>query len=1442
MRMVKFYLLFLFVLMPFVALAGDDIPPALLGKIQKDLVLSSNSQGYEFYVAIPPNEVSNYGFDDALEIYVASAKPCDVTIEQGPSRILVGKKKIAQPFGVITLGSGIISFKTHEVRVADRPDDRVLRITATQPISVYMINSKSTTTDGLMAIPTSAWGKDYIHCAYYDNNESSSVDPGTGYYWFGAGFIVIASQDNTNISVDIRGKGTGFGTTAGGNKIGDRVTFNLNAGQCYMIKGDGKTDGAFDITGSRIKSDKPIGLISFHERADLPALLGSSRDHLCEMLPPVQAWGKKYFSVEYDRNDKGDLFRMVASEPNTKYKITWFDKKSNKLIAKREGVLKNSGDFAEVIEVMSAPGPNIASVRGTSIWEADKPVLVMQYAYSSGWDGFSNFDPYMIVVTPVEQFTKTTIFQTPSSKAFTDNKFNLIAIGDTLDPVRSDSILKSITLDGVPIWKKDPAFLGNRIPNSDLFWMKCKVETGPHYIKGDTKFGGYIYGFTSVDSYGWPAAMAFNKIGETDTLPPVVTITGTCGEYEVTFTEKRNGKDGDDPKQVDMGVSEEPSLISGSFNFDDPYFQGGYYPWPPNYDTKFILRVTDKTKDALARFQVIDREGNVTVKEIYYYGDDIQSDPKVIAFGDVKLNTSSVIDVKLENKGVSKVKIKNISLKKGTYYKILAGGTPPEIEIEAGKFHTVKLQYNPTREGMTATDLDKDSLLYDTECLHFATFINGRGVVPRIEVEDFHAGPTVVGKKNCKDAGLRIKNPGTMPLVITGFDFITAQGPFTVSNPTTPALPITIQPGKEVYLKLVCFEPKSTGDFNTKVVFHSNAVGPDSVSDWDGTGIQPGPEISGYNWLEKRVKTVNTAQVFITNAGTSSLKVVGVKLENNGQVSDDGSYKIVSTVPALTSTVELYPKTETDPNKVTKITVNVEFTPQSENNIRKIKIIPVFAASDGIKDGSVFNYLEGIGILPKIEVIGFEFTPAIEVNKTHPVTGKVKVRSLSTSADLKIEKIALKGDIADFAFTPAFPTNTTLPKINGTDTAEYTFDVTFKPTKVGKRLVTVEVTNDAKEGPEVEPRIITSADVIGNAYDQGVNVSNIDFGTITRCDEPTKSFTINNTGTTNKIVVKSMKIVPATPNVYQILNFTPNMEIAPNGSHTFDVKMLSSTVPAGVYNVRVEIETDIQTLFAEIKGETFVTNIEISQPKLPKRMAAGMITNDKYQRFPVRAKINNGKWADAGITEFSIKIKYNPSWMKFDGKIEPTSITNGWDFGQTKEVIVSPTSAYLEVVGKGNSPLAGSDNEMHELFNPVFILLLSDSSSFSPVIDEITFNNRNACVVPSAVNGEIKLESCVQDLRIIKINSKQFALGKINPNPISSNSFNLSFGVGLDNVDTRIEIINSIGEVVKVISNTTLPAGDYNLSVPIDELPSGVYNINMVSGPFKQTEKLVISK
>jgi len=282
--------------------------------------------------------------------------------------------------------------------------------------------------------------------------------------------------------------------------------------------------------------------------------LFNGRNMLCEMLPPVTAWGKKYVTVEFRRQNRGDFFRIIASQDNTTFTVKWYDLKTSQLIGQRAGKMKKSGDFFEYEEVFVPQGATntLESIRGTSVWEADKPVLVMQYSYSQNWDNDPNFDPFMVLVVPTEQFIPGTVFQTPAFQAgFLDNYFNIVAVGDTNDFTQQN--LQSIKLDGKPISTYEPGFIYNRIPTTNLYWAKITMAPGAHRIvgNGQTKFGGYIYGFSSADGYGWPAAMAINKVDETDTLPPQLYRTGDCGDYDFRTTEFRNGKTGDDPRQVD---------------------------------------------------------------------------------------------------------------------------------------------------------------------------------------------------------------------------------------------------------------------------------------------------------------------------------------------------------------------------------------------------------------------------------------------------------------------------------------------------------------------------------------------------------------------------------------------------------------------------------------------------------------------------------------------------------------------------------------------------------------------------------------------------------------------------------------------------------------------------------------------------------------------------
>ncbi|HOM04753.1 MAG TPA: IgGFc-binding protein, partial [Candidatus Kapabacteria bacterium] len=319
-------------------------------KIKKDLsnqvlTAGSNSQGYEFIVAFPQNEVASWTSGGDLFIFVSSAKPTVVELQNARTNGTIARKTISKPYSVVQFRTPTeLNMARDEIRVPyETPqDNKAFRIvSSSSPISVYCLNTKSTTSDGYMAIPVASWGTDYIHACYYDNNEGSNDQ---GFPYMGSGFVIMASENNTTVNIELKGRGAESSTTTSGRRIGDKWSVTLNRGQVYCVRGMANQDGEFDLTGSRIKSDKPIGLLSYHQRADLPALISSSRDHLIEMLPPVSSWGKTYATIQLQRPPfKGDLFRIVAAENMTNYEVRWYDENTQELIERRSGVLKRSG-------------------------------------------------------------------------------------------------------------------------------------------------------------------------------------------------------------------------------------------------------------------------------------------------------------------------------------------------------------------------------------------------------------------------------------------------------------------------------------------------------------------------------------------------------------------------------------------------------------------------------------------------------------------------------------------------------------------------------------------------------------------------------------------------------------------------------------------------------------------------------------------------------------------------------------------------------------------------------------------------------------------------------------------------------------------------------------------------------------------------------------------
>jgi len=1414
----------------------QDLSAKKFKKPTAEEMLYNSAQGREFWIAIPPNEADGQPLGNtqpiSVDIYVTSAYDCEVTLEV-PNLGHIRTKKV-DAFQVTTFRTddGETSFDW-EIRRSDEVTNKAVRLSADQPISVYVLSRRNVTSEGYLAIPISACGTDYMHLSYYDFREDIS-----GGEFRGGGFIIVAAENETKAFITLKGVGGHFpeGYVEGDRRrqIGESFEITLQRGQTYAVFGSGKTRGVFDLSGSTVRSNKPVGFISFHKRTLLPSYdLWNGRDMLTEMLPPIDRWGKKYATVEYKRNDHGDFFRVIAAEDDTDFEVNWYDKISGQKIKKANGNLRKSGDFWEYLEVdVERNATNtFESIKGTSVFEANKPVLVMQYSYSADWDNATEFDPFMILVCPVEQFIPGTVFQTPDgASGFNTNWFNIVAVGDTNDLAQPD--LKSIELDGDPIWTIESQFIMNRIPTTDLYWAKIPVNPGAHHLtsNGNTKFGGYIYGFSQHDSYGWPAAMAFNVIGEVDTLPPVLTKDDDCGNYAIRITELRNGKEGDKPKQVDRGIMS-IELLEGSRNYDLDL--NDFHPWPTNYDWTIYANVIDDTKDAIGYLMVTDNEGNFTLDTLSYNADSLSLDPEIIDFGLVRVNTSKQLLAVVTNEGEVDVEIREIKLFENDAYKIISGIAPPVFIMAPGDTHHVWVEYLPTREPLTPDDIDVDSLIVVTECASFDWPIIGQGGMPRIVVSDWDAGAVIKDQTVCKvgqnGVGIRISNTGTDTLRIT--NILNMVAPFELSDPYTPMPEFIVLPGKDVYLEDVCFTPDDTISYEINVEFECNATGPDNIAILKGRGIIPGPYITNKDWEERRVLTVNDGEIKIGNDGNTAIYLSEVNLGDPG----NPNFTITGTDPVLPTFI--YPPSSSENPKEVK--VFVQFTPQEEFDHHNT-VIPVFD-SEEIEPGSVVGTLDGFGILPKITVQGHKWEDAIMLGETSPEEGYVTISSVSETADLWIESIEFFDPAQnDFFWVSNAPQEFTLLRGESIQ-----IPVRFTPDNVGNRIETVRIMSDAVTGPE--PIVYAPSDTLleGVCISEGIITDSLDFQSVLMCDDPLGFVTITNTSAADyPETIQDLVFIEGDEDAFEILTTFPQ-EIQPKmGTVLVDVIFHPAATQYyyALYQVNTTIGNNFYILF---EGTGYDVPVELNLKKwtVTEQNAYNGKPFMPGQTIPVPVTIKCPEYGDAQITEFTVDIVYDKDWMRYANNIKKgNSLNNTWNVTATESYAGNGNNK-LTITGSGTNPI---DQNM-EVASPFFTILLSDSlagsvgNDFIPWLENLSFGDRDECLVLSDNPGYVSAQACVLDMRSIIPSDVAYSISKIEPNPVTSNSVSLDFSLGME-ANTLIEIFNSNGELVRTLINDVKGKGYYTLTFDVHELSSGVYHIRINSGPYQETQKLVITK
>lgn len=869
----------------------------------------SSFEGTHFKVAFMQNEIEIFNAK-LLRIFMASKKRANVVVTQ-PNGVVT--TYIIQPNSVQTLTVQ----DAFELRVSEIAIPLSVDIRSDVPITVYALNSDRLTSDGFSSFPISFWDTSYRVIS--SPNDAYTFDPDVNAAENAfrttirpSQFLIIAAEDNTQITIVPKAN------TKGGMIANQQSTIFLNEGECYLVQSSSQVVGAGDLSGTLINSDKPIGVIGGHVRTSVPQFIGDrdSKDHLVEMMPPLNTWGNEYVSVPYIVLDQGgpaqggDVFRVVTSEPNTILTIE-YDNVQDAVF------LPNAGDvYARTTNRINFP----------TIWKADKPILVAQYMPSSNikLSTSTNTDPFMIVLPPTDKFVSRILFQVPINPPSNEDQFVQHFIGIVADSLG----MEFMRYDGILVKNINSTFKNQKILNSNYYHTTIAVTPGQHeLVTSRGKFGGSLYGGGFADSYGITMGFSFGESIRTDSLRPRFVLKDSCG---ILF-----GNSFDLPFNNASGIDDYYQLIDSSFNITSSFN-------PVNEDTVQVLAsVTNKLEDARLVLDVYDVDGNGTRLRYFYIAPKFTF-PPAIPYGSISINDTTCRGFYFANTGTIPINIQSIDELIGAKFQLKSIFNFP-ITILPGDSVLIETCLIPNKDITPISD----SLVFDLGC----------GIVQKVGIDanlqtinlfsdGWNFGPVRIGDTVCAEA--MIVNISTIPILITEL-------PCDICDEfdiTLPNLPISLQPNDTLRIP-VCFTPDSVRNyFQEHTVVNEFDV--DSKFQIIGRGIKPEVIVNSIDWKQRRVGTTNDSLFTFYNIGEAPALVTFVQ-----EIEPLSGSFVLPTIYSQSFTV----------NGLDSVSIPASFIPQDTLEYSKTMRYSV----DWRFHDTLSVELHGEGTMPFIQTIDIDF-------------------------------------------------------------------------------------------------------------------------------------------------------------------------------------------------------------------------------------------------------------------------------------------------------------------------------------------------------------------------------------------------------------------------------------------------------------------------------------
>lgn len=341
-------------------------------------------------------------------------------------------------------------------------------VSADADITMYGINKDEYSNDGFLALPVDALGQEYYTVSYAPPTYNTEL----GVAAVEDGTVVQVHFPNSNPAINVR-----YGNTNYRNK--DTLVVTLNRFQVLQVQSLDKAD----LTGTRITASAKVAVFSGNVRTN--AGDGRSRDHLVEQMPPVKTWGKTFATVPIPRRTTGDIFRIVASQPNTRFSV-----RTQSGI--NDYTINNPGEFKE-LTISSSQYAFISS---------DKAILVVQLVYSQ-ISSNEPADPAMSIVPPIDQYIYNYHFGTATAAvgSYTNYLMMVVPNGEQ-DGLR----LNGASIIGVN-W--------NAVPGTNLvggYKVLTQSENLITHVKPNVRFMAIVYAGGDKESYAFPLGIQLKDL------------------------------------------------------------------------------------------------------------------------------------------------------------------------------------------------------------------------------------------------------------------------------------------------------------------------------------------------------------------------------------------------------------------------------------------------------------------------------------------------------------------------------------------------------------------------------------------------------------------------------------------------------------------------------------------------------------------------------------------------------------------------------------------------------------------------------------------------------------------------------------------------------------------------------------------------------------------